>query len=100
METWLNWLLSNWSRLLNLKGPGTLLQSSKLFENFQKNIPLAYIYELTMFGWLMSCDSKDIIQKCTVSFITIYHDITDLLNHGIVENTKAWISQEWNITFL
>ena len=53
-----------------------------------------------MFGWLMSCDSKDIIQKCTVSFITIYHDITDLLNHGIVENTKAWISQEWNISFL
>ena len=48
----------------------------------------------------MSCDSKDIIQKCTVSFTIVYHDITDLLNHGMVENTKAWISQERKITFL
>ena len=28
------------------------------------------------------------------------HHITDLVNHGMVQNTKTWISREWNITFL
>ena len=28
------------------------------------------------------------------------HDVTNLLNHGMVKNTKTWISREWNITFL
>ena len=27
-------------------------------------------------------------------------DITDLVNHGMVKNTKTWISWEWNIIFL
>ena len=35
-----------------------------------------------------------------VSCTTTHHDITDLVNHGIVKNRKAWISWEWNITFL
>ena len=29
-----------------------------------------------------------------------HHDVTDMLNHGMVENTKTWISWERNITFL
>ena len=29
-----------------------------------------------------------------------HHDITDLVNHGMVKNTKTWISWERNITFL
>ena len=29
-----------------------------------------------------------------------YHDIMNLVNHGMVKNTKTWISWEWNITFL
>ena len=29
-----------------------------------------------------------------------HHNITDLVNYGIVKNTKTWISWEWNITFL
>ena len=35
-----------------------------------------------------------------VSCTNTHHDITDLLNHRMVKNTKAWISWEWNITFL
>ena len=27
------------------------------------------------------------------------HDITDLVNRGVVKNTKTWISWEWNIHF-
>ena len=29
----------------------------------------------------------------------IHHDITDLVNQGMVKNTRTWISWEWNITF-
>ena len=29
-----------------------------------------------------------------------HHDVTYLVNHGMVKNTKSWISREWNITFL
>ena len=28
------------------------------------------------------------------------HNLTDSVNHGMVKNTKAWISWEWNINFL
>ena len=40
------------------------------------------------------------IQKCTVLCTNTHHDVTDLLNHGMVKNTKTWISWERNITFL
>ena len=29
-----------------------------------------------------------------------YHDVIDLVNHGMVKNTKTWISWERNIIFL
>ena len=29
-----------------------------------------------------------------------HRDITDLVNHGMVKNTKIYISSEQNITFL
>ena len=29
-----------------------------------------------------------------------HHDVKDLVNHGMVKNTKTWITWEWNITFL
>ena len=45
--------------MLNWKGPGTQSQSS----NIQKIIFLAYIYQLTKFGGLMSCGSKDIFKN-------------------------------------
>ena len=34
------------------------------------------------------------------SCTNIHHDVTDLVNHEIVKNTKTWISWEQNITFL
>ena len=41
---------------------------------------------------------KSCIRKCTLS--TIHLDFTDLVNHGMVKNTKTWISRERNTTFL
>ena len=35
-----------------------------------------------------------------VSCTNTHHDVTDLVNHGMVKNTKALISQERYITFL
>ena len=35
-----------------------------------------------------------------VSFTNTHHEFTDLLNHGIVKNTKTWIFWEQNIAFL
>ena len=35
-----------------------------------------------------------------VSCTKTHHDITDLVNHRMVKNTKTWISWEWKITFL
>ena len=29
-----------------------------------------------------------------------HRDVTDSVNHGMVKNTKTWISWEWNIIFL
>ena len=58
------------------------------------------IYQLTKFGDFMSCGSKDIFRNAPCLMTNTHHDITDLVNHGIVENTKTWISWEQNITFL
>ena len=35
-----------------------------------------------------------------VSCTNTHHDVTDLVNHGMVKNTKTWISWERNIIFL
>ena len=35
-----------------------------------------------------------------ISCTNTHHDDTDLVNHGMVKNTKTWISWEQKITFL
>ena len=40
-----------------------LAQSSKLFKIFLKIVPLAYIHQLTKFGDLLSCGSKNIVKN-------------------------------------
>ena len=46
-EIWHHWLLSDSSRFLNWKRPGTQSQSSKSLKRYQKDIPFAYIYQYT-----------------------------------------------------
>ena len=48
----------------------------------------------------MSCGSKDIFKMHPVLCTNTHHDITDLVNHGMVKNTKTWISWKQNIIFL
>ena len=69
-------------------------------KGFPKIIVLVYNYLLTKFGDLMSCGSKDNSEMHPVSCFNTHHDVTELVNHRMVENTKTWISWEQNITFL
>ena len=67
-------------------------QSSKFFKRSLKITALAYIYQLAKFGdfelWF-----KTYIQKMhPVSCTNTHHDVTDLVNHEMVENTKILIS--------
>ena len=48
----------------------------------------------------MTCGSKDVLKMDPVSCTNTHHAVTDLENHGMVENTKTWISWEPNLTFL
>ena len=61
--------MSNWSRLLRVKGPGTSPQSSELFQRFRKIFALTY--QSTKFGDFMSYGSKYIIPKRTLSHVVI-----------------------------
>ena len=65
-----------------------------------KIIALAYIYQLAKFGdlWVVVQEiySKRHLASCTNS----HHDVTDLVNHGMVKTTKTSISWKRNITFL
>ena len=54
--------------------------------------PAAYIYQLARFGDLMSCGSEDIFKMHPVSCTNTHHDVADLLNHGMVKNTKVYMS--------
>ena len=100
LESWHNWLLSNWSRLLNWKRPETKYHSSKLLKGFLKIIVLIYIYKSVNFGDLMSGGSKYTKMhpvSCTDSH---HHDVINLVNPGKVKNIKTCISWERNIAFL
>ena len=73
----------------------------KLFKRLLKIIVLAYIYQLGKFGDFMICGSKYILKNAhLVSCTNTYRDVTDLVNHATVKNTKTWISWERSIVFL
>ena len=60
---------------------------------------------LISINWLCSVTSLVVVQKvyskmCLVSCSNTHCDITDSVNHGIVKNTKTYISWERNIIFL
>ena len=60
LESWHNWLLSNWSKLLNWNGTRNSPQSSK---NYLKFFSFAYICQLDKLGDLINWRSKDILKN-------------------------------------
>ena len=71
----------------------------KITENYRP-----FLYLLTsQVWWLLELWLKIYIQKCTLSHVlntNTQRDVTDLVNHRMVKNTKTWISWEGNIIFL
>ena len=60
---------------------------------------------LISINWPSLVASWFVVQKIyskmhLVSWTNTHRDGTDLVNHGMVKNTKTWISRERNITFL
>ena len=47
---------------------------------------------MAKFGDLMSCSSKLYSNMHPVSCTNTHHDVTVLVNHGMVKNAKTWIS--------
>ena len=43
---------------------------------------------------------QKIYSKMHLMHLNTHRDVTDLVNHGMVKNTKTWISWEQNIIFL
>ena len=83
--------MSNWKKLLNWKGARTYL-----FKRFLKIIAqIVYFHQMAKFG-----EFKRYIQKDIVLFTNTRRDITNLVNHGMVEYRKTWICREQNRTFL
>ena len=56
-----------------------------MFIKFPKAIALVYIYQLAKFGDSMSLCSEDVFKMVPVSCTNTHHDITDLVNHGMVK---------------
>ena len=68
----------------------------KIPENY---CPCLYL-SIGQVWWLNELWLKRYLKMYPVSCTNTHHDVTDLVNHGMVKNTKTWISWEWNITFL
>ena len=63
------------------------------------------LYLLISINWPSLVTSWYVVQEIyskmhLVSCTNTDRDVTDLVNHGMVKNTKSWISWEWNIIFV
>ena len=79
------------------------MESSPSLPNFSKDY-WKLLSLLISINW-PSLMTWDVVQKmCSkmhlVSCTNTHRDVTDLVNHGMVKNTKTWISWERNIIFL
>ena len=62
-----------------LRRAWNLVPVFQIAQNFQENIGLGYIYQLTKFCGFLSCGSKDIYSKMhPFSCTNTDHDVTDL----------------------
>ena len=55
------------------------------------NIVLTNNYQLTNFGGLMNCGSKDIFKNAPQSHVctNAYDDVIEMVSYGIIKNAKT-----------
>ena len=75
--------------------PPALQIIQKIPENY---CPCLY-QSIDQVWWLNDVVQKMYSKMHLVSCINAHHDVTDLVNHEMVKNTKVWLSWEQNITF-
>ena len=83
-----------------MKRTWNLVSIIQIIQTITKNYCLCLYLSTGQVGDSMSCGSKGILKMHSVSCSNTLYDITDLVNHGMVKNTKTWISWEQNITFI
>ena len=77
-----------------LKRTWNLASVSQIVQQITENYCTCLYLSIGQVWWLHDLWFKRYIQKCTLSHALV----TDLVNHGMVKNTKTWISWEWNIS--
>ena len=82
------------------KGQELSTSPPNLSNDFRKILSL-----LIFINWPSLVGYWVVVQKIYLKMHSVlctnaHHDVTDLVNHGMVKNTKTWISRERNITFL
>ena len=65
----------------------------------EKYCPFLYLL-IHLVWWVNDLWFKTHSKMHPASSTNTHHDVTDLGNHGMVKNTKTWISWERNETFL
>ena len=86
--------------MLNWKGPRTYSIPPNCSKDSWKVLPCLYL-SIGQSWWFNELGFKRYIQKCTLSHVQkTNHDVTDLVNHGMIKKIETWISWEQNITFL
>ena len=71
LESWHNWLLSNWSRLLTWKGPGTWPPFFQIVQKIPESYYSCLYLSIGQVWWLNELWFKRYIQKCTLSHVLI-----------------------------
>ena len=103
MKHWNLRILGYWAlgQVTKLKRTWNLAIVSQTVQTITENYCPCLYLSTGQVWWLHDLWFKRYIQKCTLSHLLNTHrGVTDLVNQGMVKNTKTWISWERNITFL
>ena len=73
-------------KVARLKRALNLTPLLQIVERFPENTNFAYICQLTKFGALMHCGSKDYSKMHPALYTNTHHDVKDLENHKMVKN--------------
>ena len=92
LESWHIWLFS--------KRTWNLAPVSQIVHKITENYCTCLYLSAGQVWWLHDLWFKRYSEMHLVSCTNTHRDVTDLVNHGMVKNTKIWISWERNIIFL
>ena len=84
-----------------MKRTWNLAPVSRIVQKITENYCNCLYLSTSQVWWLPDLRFKNIYSKMhLISCTNTHHDVCDLVNHGIVKNTKTWISCERNLIFL